>query len=41
LQTKQQAQHILNITQVDLSTTEEVPLDAEASELLNSGVKIA
>jgi hypothetical protein len=41
MQTRQQAQHILHINQVHLRAIKEVPVDADAIELLNGGVKVA
>jgi hypothetical protein len=38
---RQQAQHILRINLVDSSATKEIPLDADADELLNGGVEVA
>jgi hypothetical protein len=40
MQTRQQAQHILHINQVDLNTTKEEPLDADANELLTGSIKV-
>jgi hypothetical protein len=40
MQIRQQAQHILNINEADLRATKKVPLDANANELLNGGVKV-